>query len=188
MLGDSIDPSRFVSQDAKLVSDGTPLSDINVSKIVKIGADVLGVRMDLNRPVRISISANPQTEYRVLASEDGLSWSVVGSGGTYVSDGSGSVAFETDHFSYFALTLPPAAPTCTITATPAQVTNGAQSTLNWSSQNSVSASLSGIGSQPVQGSLAVTPAMNASTTYVLSVLGNRSGTGTCQVSVVAVSG
>lgn len=61
---------QFISKDAKLSSDSSPLSDLNVSKIFKVGADVLGVRMDLNQMVKISLPAIPQIGYRILTSED----------------------------------------------------------------------------------------------------------------------
>lgn len=187
VLGDLIDPAQFISKDAKIASDGTLLSNMNIEQIAKVGADTLGVGMSLNQPVTLSIPATPNKVYRVITSEDGLNWSTVGANSDVSSGTNGKVSFNTQNFSYFALVLPTpiVPPTCTITASSIAVTNGTPVILNWASQNAVSATLSPLGSQSLQGSLNVTPPADTGTAYTLTVTNNRSTTATCQVIVTA---
>lgn len=63
-----------------MTNDGTSVSTMNIEKMVKIGADTLGVGMELNRPITVSVPATANQQYRVITSEDGLNWSLVGSG------------------------------------------------------------------------------------------------------------
>lgn len=68
-----------------MTHDGTSVSTMNVEKMVKIGADTLGVGMELNRPITVSVPATANQRYRVITSEDGLNWSLVGSGSKLTS-------------------------------------------------------------------------------------------------------
>lgn len=80
---------------------------------------------------------------------------------------------------------PPAAPTVTLSATPASVTAGQSATLAWTSTNATSLSINqGIGAVAVSGSLAVTP--TASTTYTITAVNSAGQTATA-TATVAVS-
>jgi len=73
---------------------------MNIEKIIKVGADTLGVQMNLNQSVNINISGmTANTPYTILRSEDGITWSSIGTGGV----SNGIVTFPTNTFSYFAL-------------------------------------------------------------------------------------
>lgn len=73
---------------------------MGVEKIIKVGADTLGIRMRLNQPVTINVSGMTSTlPYAILRSEDGMVWSSIG---TSTATG-GNISFPTDTFSYFAL-------------------------------------------------------------------------------------
>lgn len=145
---------------------------MNVAKIVKVGADVLGVGMELDRNVTLSFSGlAPSSEFRILRSEDGISW-IDQSVSHVFSDSSGRISFPTSRFSYFAAVsvAPPPAPTCSVAATPASVTDGASVTLNWNSTDAVSAVLTpGNVSLSVSGSLSVVPQASATTSYRIDV-------------------
>jgi len=65
---------------------------------------------------------------------------------------------------------PPAAPTATLSVSPAMVTQGQAATLNWKSQNATGCVIQpGIGSVPPQGARAIVP--DASTTYNMTCSG-----------------
>lgn len=71
---------------------------------------------------------------------------------------------------------------CTMSASPASIQNGASSHLTWSSYGAKGAWISdGIGSVAVQGSLAVRP--EASRAYTLTITDSAGRTNTCQASV-----
>lgn len=143
--------------------------------------------MELSRSVTVTVPVTANKEYRVITSEDGINWSSIASGALIASGSAGRVSFDTLRFSYFALVLPTpiVPPTCSISATPAQVMNGGSVSLNWSTQNTISASLGGIGNQPISGSINVTPPNDTGTAYTLTVLGNGNTSSTCQVVVTA---
>ncbi len=61
------------------------------------------------------------------------------------------------------------APTVTLTATPATITEGANTTLEWSSTNAVSVKSSNFGATGVNGSVSVSPVVT--TTYTITVSG-----------------
>ena len=80
---------------------------------------------------------------------------------------------------------PPAAPTAALTATPATITKGQTSVLNWSSQNASNCDIQpGIGSVPPQGNRVVTP--TADTSYRLACSG-AGGTATSAASVAVTT-
>ena len=56
------------------------------------------------------------------------------------------------------------------TGSPLSVTAGGMSTLNWTTQNATSVTISGLGSEPVNGS-ASTPALTATTQFILTATG-----------------
>jgi hypothetical protein len=67
--------------------------------------------------------------------------------------------------------VPPDAPTCTLTATPASVTRGGAVTLSWVTTNATAAVMdNGVGTVPFNGSKIVNPTAN--TEYKLSVVGD----------------
>lgn len=143
VLGELVDPNSFISEEATL--SGAKLLGQNIERVARVGADILGVGMTLNRPVTIAIPAPVNMDYRVITSEDGLNWSPA-TAGIINSGASGKVSFETTHFSYFALVsaVAPVAPTCSITANNTNPLNGTPVTLSWSSMNATSASISGL--------------------------------------------
>lgn len=188
VLGDLIDPRTFISESAKITSDGAVLSAMNIEKIIKIGADTLGVGMELNKPITVTVPATANKEYRVITSEDGLNWSNVGSGALVPSGVSGKASFRTQKFSYFALVVPAPVipPSCSIVASTNQVMNGGSTMLTWTSQNAKSASLATIGNQSLQGSLNVVPPSDTGTSYILTVVGDGNITSSCQVVITAI--
>lgn len=147
---------------------------MNVAKIVKVGADTLGVGMELDRSVVLSFAGvAPSSEFRILRSEDGINW-VNQSVSNVFSDANGRLAFLTDSFSYFAAVsiAPPPVPTCSVSASPTSVTNGASTTITWSSSNASSATLvPGNVSLSLSGTLSVMPSASATTQYVVTVTG-----------------
>jgi hypothetical protein len=73
---------------------------MNIEKIIKLGADTLGVQMNLNQPVTLNISGMlSNTPYSILRSEDGINWTSLGTG----TVNNGILRFPTNTFSYFAL-------------------------------------------------------------------------------------
>jgi len=82
---------------------------------------------------------------------------------------------------------PPQKPTASITASPTSITDGASSTLTWSSTNATSCTASGAwnGTQPINGILAVSP--TATATYTIACTGaGGSATASATVTVTAV--
>lgn len=75
----------------------------------------------------------------------------------------------------------PPSPAVTLTAEPSSVAVGQSVTLNWSSTNAESATLSGVGSVASSGTMTVTPAQT--TTYSITVKGSGSLTATAQATV-----
>lgn len=173
-MGEEVDAGRFLSDRAVTVSDSAKLRSLNVAKIVKVGADTLGVGMELDRSVVLSFTGvAPSSEFRVLRSEDGIRW-VDQSAGNVFSDANGRLAFLADSFSYFAAVsiAPPPVPTCSVSATPSSVTDGTAVTLAWNSSDASSATLSpGNVSLSLSGTLSIVPPSNAVTPYVVTVAG-----------------
>jgi probable HAF family extracellular repeat protein len=79
---------------------------------------------------------------------------------------------------------PPAAPTATFSASPASITQGASSTLTWSTTNATSVNIDALGSVPINGSQTVSP-MNT-TTYTLSATG-AGGTTTVMTTITVTA-
>ncbi|MFA6091264.1 MAG: hypothetical protein WC774_05845, partial [Candidatus Gracilibacteria bacterium] len=99
ILGEAIDKNSFLSFLA-LSDTGVLLSTMNIEKIIKLGADTLGVQMNLNQPVTLNISGMlSNTPYSILRSEDGINWTSLGTG----TVNNGILRFPTNTFSYFAL-------------------------------------------------------------------------------------
>lgn len=187
ILGETVNPATFLSDKAMAMSGSTALRSMNVAKIVKVGADTLGVGMELDQSVVLSFTGvAPSSEFRILRSEDGISW-IDQSGSTIFSNASGRLAFATDKFSFFAAVsvVPPSAPTCSVTAAPTSVTNGNSVVLNWNSTDSSSAVLTpGNSSIALTGSLSLVPPPNAVTTYRVDVSG-AGGTAFCSIFVTS---
>lgn len=55
ILGEAIDKNSFLSSGA-LTNTGLSLSGMNIEKIIKVGADTLGVQLNLNQNVTLSVS------------------------------------------------------------------------------------------------------------------------------------
>lgn len=182
-LGQYVEPSRFLSERAKV--GNVPLRSMGVEKILKIGADTLGVGMELDRSVTLSFTGvSPSSEYRILRSEDGIFW-VDQVFPNVFSDASGKLSFSTSRFSYFAAVpvVPVPPPTCAISAAPASVADGSSTTLSWTSTDAAAASLNG-NSVAVSGSLSVVPPLGTSTLYRLDVSG-VGGSAYCFVTVTS---
>jgi hypothetical protein len=71
-------------------------------------------------------------------------------------------------------------------ANPTTIAPGQSSTLTWTTQNGTSASISGIGTVPLNGSVPVSPAQT--TTYTLTVTGANGTTATKSVTVTVSGG
>jgi hypothetical protein len=71
-------------------------------------------------------------------------------------------------------------------ASPTNISAGESSTLNWTSTNATSVSISGIGSVALSGSQVVTP--TTSTTYTITANGTGGATTTCSVAVTVTAG
>lgn len=101
ILGESVPLNAFVPSYATITGSGAfPLD--RMQKLVKVGADMLGVGMRLNQGVTLEVSGLPVSQtLDVVSSEDGIAWAKVGSG-TVSTDTAGTARFGTDHFSYFA--------------------------------------------------------------------------------------
>lgn len=83
------------------------------------------------------------------------------------------------------VTTPPPAPTCSMTASPANIQQGQSSTLTWGSTNATSATINqGIGSVAVNGSRSISP--QVSTTYTGTFSG-AGGTVTCSATVTVTT-
>jgi len=84
-----------------------------------------------------------------------------------------------------AVSSAPAAPTVSFSASPATITSGQSSTLSWSTTNASSVSIdNGIGTEPANGSLVVSP--TATTTYTITATG-AGGTKTATATVTVNS-
>ncbi len=188
LLGETVDPETFLSSDAVAVSGSTALRSMGIAKIVKVGADALGVGMELDRSVTLSFSGvSPSSEYRILRSEDGLSW-IDQTGSTVFSDAAGRLSFDTSNFSYFAAVsaVPPPPPTCTVAVSMASVTDGTAVTVSWTSSGATAAALSpSVGSVALSGSVSAVPSAGTVTSYRLDVTG-AGGSGSCSANVASV--
>lgn len=78
------------------------------------------------------------------------------------------------------------APAVTLTASPATVTSGTSTMLNWNAKNATSVSISGLGTFPASGSLKVTP--SGTTTYTATAAGPGGTTTSSTVVNVTTSG
>ncbi|MDO8514557.1 MAG: peptidoglycan-binding protein [bacterium] len=80
------------------------------------------------------------------------------------------------------------APTCTLSASPASITSGQSSTLSWTSGNSASASIDrGVGAQPLNGSVIVSPPSTLLYTLTATAEDGRTATCTKTITVTAVA-
>lgn len=93
---------NFLSERATLSGTTNKMNTLQVEKIVRVGADVLGVGMSLSQAVKIQVPVSGNKQYTVYTSEDGFSWSPQENGNSLTSQG-GKLSFQTNHFSYFAL-------------------------------------------------------------------------------------
>jgi len=80
----------------------------------------------------------------------------------------------------------PAGPSVTLTAQPSSIVPGQSTTLNWTSSNAVSATLSGIGSVAPTGTVTVNPGQT--TTYTITVNGSGGQTASAQATVTVGPG
>ncbi|NDK07809.1 DUF1800 family protein [Candidatus Gracilibacteria bacterium] len=96
-----INKNEFFSEES--VFNGQKLKNLNVEKLLKVGADTLGVGMQLNQDVKIEIPVSNTTgTYKIVTSEDGLNWTELARKNETVLSGS-TLGFYTNKFSYFAL-------------------------------------------------------------------------------------
>lgn len=135
--GKTIPINQIIGSGAK-TDDGINMNTLNVTKVVKIGADTPGVGMRLSQEVQMDIQAGNGL-YEVYSSEDGLTWYKESAIGLVTSDSSGIVTFRTNHFSYFALVAQ--TPSCTISADRPNIGAGESVTLRYSIKNASTASL-----------------------------------------------
>lgn len=109
ILGEAVTPSNFLARGATIVGSGILTAD-RIARMIKIGADVLGVGMRLNKSVSIEVGGlTASTRYDLVSSEDGIAWTRHGSG-SITADLSGKARFDTDHFTYFAFVTPVVVP------------------------------------------------------------------------------
>lgn len=81
---------------------GTTLKNYYVDSIVKVGADVLWVGMELSQNVTLSIPVkNTSKKYRILRSEDGINWIDISL--QDLTPANGKIEFQTNHFTFFAV-------------------------------------------------------------------------------------
>ncbi|GAB0174409.1 MAG: hypothetical protein HHAS10_02880 [Candidatus Altimarinota bacterium] len=191
ILGEKVDRDLFIPDNATIVSENKILQRESIISLIKIGADVRGIGMNLNQPIGLEFrSLIPKENYRVLTSQDGISWDDVESGKSYTGSTNGSIYVETSHFSYFAVVLAngiiESIPTCTISASPVSVFNGSGTTLSWAIQNTLTGTLSPLNSIiGTGGFLNVIPPNNATTRYTIQV-SNSAGVNSCSVSVTSM--
>ncbi|MDD2907278.1 MAG: DUF1800 family protein [Candidatus Gracilibacteria bacterium] len=82
--------------------NGELLSKYTIDKIIKVGADQLGVGMKLNKNVTIKIpNLDVSKNYTVLSSEDGINW--IRENNSRISKNGGNLDLIVNHFTYFAL-------------------------------------------------------------------------------------
>jgi uncharacterized membrane protein len=81
---------------------------------------------------------------------------------------------------------PPLLPTCTLTPTTQTIVTGGTATLNWTTGNASSTTLTSFGSVPLNGNR-TTGVLTASTTYTLTVLGLNGTTITCVADVIVTT-
>lgn len=192
LLGENVDKNTFIPQNATITNSGITLTKNQVTRLVKVGADKLGVGMILNQSVQVEFRNITDTgSYRVLSSEDGVNWSdVEGSGQEYQRDASGSIIVSTNHFSYFALvastTLPTVpAPSCTMSITPNTATDGTPVALSWNLVNAATGTLNPGNStlNTATGTVNIIPPASSLTTYTITV-NNAAGSANCNTSVL----
>lgn len=76
ILGELINRDLFVPSYAILHPENILLDRSRIARIIKFGADTLGIGMKLSRSMQIEFTGVPTTEkYRVITSEDGINWS-----------------------------------------------------------------------------------------------------------------
>ncbi|MDD5213258.1 MAG: DUF1800 family protein [Candidatus Gracilibacteria bacterium] len=100
VLGDILDKNIIFSSGAT-TNSGEKLRDLTVDKLIKIGADTIGVGLKLDRNINVEVSGlKTSTNYRVVSSEDLQNWTYMTG---ITSDSTGKANFSTNHFTYFAL-------------------------------------------------------------------------------------
>jgi len=187
LIGERMNNPGFIPREARLEWENIPLSNFNISNIVRFGSDVLWVGMQLSQPVELLIGwATPYNQYHVFMTDDGYSWDRHTTT-PIVANGSWQVVFDTNHLSLFALAEAGSLPACSIGAQSSIVSNGSSLNLNWSTFDATSVSISQwVWVVGFSWSISVIPVINANTTYVLTAT-NAQGSSTCQVTVQAMS-
>ncbi len=146
--------------------------------------------MKLNQNVQLAFTNIMNSgSYRVITSDDGMSWSDVEfPGKTYQKDANNSISFPTNHFSYFALLSDLAVvplPNCSMSISPATITNGSSANLSWTLTNSLTGLLMPENTLlGVSGIQSVVPPISSTTRYTI-MTSNTSGTATCSAQVTA---
>jgi len=112
MIGEKMNAPGFIPSEAYLKEDNISLKNFQTSNTIRIGSDVLGVGMNLSQDVTITLTgAQSNTQYYIFTSEDGVEWERH-SYTPVMSDASGVVQFDTNHFSLFTLAEVPSTPVC----------------------------------------------------------------------------
>jgi hypothetical protein len=168
MIGEKMDAPGFIPSEAYLKEDNMPLKNFQISNTIRIGSDVLGVGMNLSQDVTLTITgARSNTQYYIFTSEDGIEWERH-SYTPVMSDASGVVQFDTNHFSLFTLAEVPSIPVCTLQTSAHVITDGGNINLTWNTLGADTVTLSpGIGNVAISGSLSITPPSGTTTNYVL---------------------
>lgn len=174
IIGEKMTSSGFLPQNAYLIEDNLLLKDFVTSNTIRIGADVIGVGMQLSNPVEVTITgATANTDYYVFTSEDGIAWKRQ-SPTPYTSDASGNVVFDTDHFSLFTLAEIPSSPICDLQVDDTTVPDGTTVNLSWNTFHADTVTLSpSIGNVGLTGSIGIIPPANTSTTYTLEAVNSQ---------------
>ncbi|MDD3144606.1 MAG: DUF1800 family protein [Candidatus Gracilibacteria bacterium] len=95
-----INKDFFISKTSKY--NGNLLSNLNIDKIIKVGADKLDIAMNLNQDAIIKIpNLDTNKKYSVIYSQDGENWNKVSD--TNVVKTGTNLDLKVNHFTYFAL-------------------------------------------------------------------------------------
>lgn len=75
IAGELLDPLTFIASGSYVIDLQAPLSYFTIDRIGRVGADTLGVGIDLSQDVTLTFTGlTANTDYLILTSEDGISW------------------------------------------------------------------------------------------------------------------
>ena len=99
VLPEDINPNIFLDKNTKI--SGYKVTNLHIWKLIKVGSDVPGVKMNLSTGVYIILNnLDASKKYKVFTSEAGKSWSLF-TGGLIFKNGKYTI--KTNHFSYYLL-------------------------------------------------------------------------------------